>query len=378
LRDAKEAIKIINSHLEEEQETQRYAGSGDYRRDIKSLRKFFMASIGAVKPEQHRLIFIDGVDVRPSTIPFEEYMEIVKALVNAVWVLNTERLNSLSERYVRFVLLIRPDILEGVDLHNLNNKIRDNSVVLDWKTAYETYRPSKLFRLADRLLASQQTEPTNFGAGETWDHYFPYKVFNRKRDRDTPSDSSFIPFLRSSFYRPRDIITLMTIMKLRAIDLGRGSETEFHKDLMTDHRVRQEYSAYLLGEVKNSLQFYYKIDDYELFLKFFQFLDEHIEEKTREFDYHDFIKAYDALMKHAKAVKLEVPVIFNSADKFLQFLYELNIIGFFPMQDGRQSTYQRWCFRERSYANIRPKVSSDCRYKMHFGIARALNAGRFG
>jgi hypothetical protein len=71
-------------------------------------------------------------------------------------------------------------------------------------------------------------------------------------------------------------------------------------------------------------------------------------------------------------------VIFSSADRFLQFVYELNIIGFFGMQDGRQSPYQRWCFRERSYANIRPKVSADCRYKMHLGIARALNPARYG
>lgn len=378
IRSSTEAIAIVNERLKGEHGARTYSSLGDYRRSIKSLRQFFLAAVAAIKPSYHNIVFIDGIDARPYKVHFGDYMEIVKALVTAVWVLNSERLSSLSERHLRFVTLIRPDILEGVGLHNLNNKIRDNSVVLDWKTTYPIYRTSKLFKLCDRLLASQQDTLPNFELGATWDHYFPYKVFNRRRDRDEATDDSFIPFLRYSFYRPRDIITLMTIMQKKNIDIGQGGATEFGKDIIHDYRVRQEYSEYLLGEVKNTLEFYYKIDDYELFLKFFEYLDRFVQEFTLEFDYADFVIAYNSLLKHAAAVKLEVPVIFSSADRFLQFLYELNIIAFIAIQDGRQAAYQRWCFRERSYANIRPKVSSGCRYKMHLGIARALNPKRFG
>ena len=372
LRNSSEAIGIINEKC-----ARKYSGAGDQRRCVKSLRQFFMAAVTAIRPDHHNLIFIDGIDVRPPDVPFDEYMTIVKALVTASWVLNSERISTLPERHLRFVLLIRPDILERVGLHNLNNRIRDNAVVLDWKTTYPIYRASKLFKLSDRLLASQQDNLAHFELGAAWDHYFPYKSFNRRRDKDEPSEGSFIPFLRYSFYRPRDIITMMSIMKKKVVEIGQGSTSHFDKDIIHDYRVRQDYSNYLLGEVKNSLEFYYKIDDYELFLKFFEFLDEYVEERTREFDYENFVKAYAALLKHADAVKLEVPVIFSSADGFLQFLYELNIIAFFAIQDGRQSAYQRWCFRERSYANVRPKVMSDCRYKMHLGIARALNPSRF-
>jgi hypothetical protein len=378
LRDGKDALEIINARLESAPGIRKYSSSDNYRRNIKWLRQFFMAAVGAIQPKQRHIMFVDGIDVRPSTVPFEEYMEIVKALVNAVWVLNSERLSSLKERHLRLVLLLRPDILEGVGLHNLNSKIRDNSVILDWKTAYPIHRTSKLFRLCDRLLASQQSELSAFETGATWDHYFPYKVFNRRRDHDEASDASFIPFLRYSFYRPRDVITLMTIMQKKVVELGRGNDTQFDKEIIHDFRVRQDYSAYLLGEVKMTLEFYYKIDDYELFLKFFEFLDDYVEEFTLEFEYDNFVEAYSALVRHAQSAKLEIPVIFSSADRFLQFLYELNIIAFFGNEGGKRSNYQRWCFRERSYANIRPKVSSDSRYKMHLGIARALNAKRFG
>jgi hypothetical protein len=378
LRNSKEAIAVANDILKDRGADRSYSAAGDFRRDVKSLRQFLFAAVASVKPVDHHLVFIDGIDVRPTNAPFADYLAIVKALVSSVWTLNSERLSTLPERYLRFILLIRPDILEGVGLHNLAAKIRDNSVVLDWKTTYPGYRNSKLFKLADRMLASQQIDLPNAGMGASWDHYFPYKFINRNRDKDEPSDEAFIPFLRYSFYRPRDIITLMSIMQKRMIDLGRSGDSSFGKEIIQDFRVRQEYSSYLLGEVKDSLSFYYKIDDYELFLKFFEFLDEYVEEHTREFDYRDFVAAYGKLVKHAAAVKLELPVIFSSADRFLQFVYELNIIGFFGMQDGRQSPYQRWCFRERSYANIRPKVSADCRYKMHLGIARALNPARYG
>ncbi len=216
------------------------------------------------------------------------------------------------------------------------------------------------------MLASQQPDLPNFEVGATWDHYFPYKVFNRSRDKDEASDAAFIPFLRYSFYRPRDIITLMSIMQKRMIDEGQGASTNFGKDVIQNLSVRQDYSAYLLAEIKDSLSFYYQIDDYELFLKFFEFLDEFVEERTLEFDYDKFVVAYNKLLKHAGAVKLEVPIIFSSADRFLQFLYELNIIAFFSEQRAGlgKRPYQRWCFRERSYANIRPKVSADCRYKV--------------
>ena len=380
LRSCKEAIEIVNEHMKDEADGRTYSSRGDFRRDVKSLRQFFFTAITSVEPRSSNLVFVDGIDVRPSNIPFAEYMTIVKSLVNAIWVLNSERLSTLPERHLRIVLLIRPDILEGVTLHNLGNKIRDNSVVLDWKTTYPVYRTSQLFKVADRMLASQQDDLPNFELGATWDHYFPYKLFNRARDKDEPSDEAFIPFLRYSFYRPRDIITLMSIMQKRMIDEGLGGSTQFGKDVIQNHRVRQDYSAYLLSEIKDSLSFYYQIDDYELFLKFFEFLDEFVEERTLEFDYDNFVVAYDKLLKHAASVKLEVPVIFSSADRFLQFLYELNIIAFFSEQRSGlgKRPYQRWCFRERSYANIRPKVSADCRYKMHMGIARALNAARFG
>ena len=58
------------------------------------------------------------------------------------------------------MLLIRPDIFDKMGLHNMNNKLNDNCVLLEWRTAYSHYKTSGLFEVADKLLRSQQVKVT--------------------------------------------------------------------------------------------------------------------------------------------------------------------------------------------------------------------------
>lgn len=80
------------------------------------------------------------------------------------------------------MLLIRPDIFDQMGLHNMNNKLNENCVLLEWRTTYRHYRTSGLFEVVDKLFHSQQDvqELKNAKVREAWDHYFPFKVFNQK------------------------------------------------------------------------------------------------------------------------------------------------------------------------------------------------------
>ena len=64
----------------------------------------------------------------------------------------------------------------------------------------------------------------------------------------------------------------------------------------------------------------------------------------------------------------------KSAEEFLQFLYDLNIICFFEKTDDE--TFIRWCFKERGLTNISPKVKTDLVYEIHYGLANILNTGK--
>ena len=71
---------------------------------------------------------------------------------------------------------------------------------------------------------------------------------------------------------------------------------------------------------------------------------------------------------------IEIPNFISAPDVFLQTLYDLNIICY--VEKTITTTYVRWCFRERTYANIAPEIKPGKRYDIHYGISKALNVGK--
>lgn len=60
--------------------------------------------------------------------------------------------------------------------------------------------------------------------------------------------------------------------------------------------------------------------------------------------------------------------------KFLQFLYDQNIISY--VEDAEGERFIRWCFIERTPSNIAPKVKTNSDYEIHYGLANVLNIGK--
>ena len=137
-----------------------------------------------------------------------------------------------------------------------------------------------------------------------------------------------------------------------------------------DPHFNREYSNYLLGEVKDHLSFYYGLDHYEIFLKFFEFLS-----GKNRFTYAQFIEAFEALQAHIKTTSSGIPKFMSTANDFLQFLYVLNVICYIERTDDNRP-FIHWCFRERGYANISPKVKTGVEYQVFYGLAKALNVGQ--
>jgi hypothetical protein len=332
-----------------------------FQTNLLYIQKHFEDSIKSINLEFNHILFIDGIDIRPANIEYHDYLECVKGLANAVWSLNNDFFAGIpnSKGRLRVVLLIRPDIFASLGLQNQNNKIKDNSVLLDWKTTYQDYGFSKIFRLADRIFSSQQTEKYPFGT--CWNYYFPYTpIVARKKE------SSFIQFLRFSMYRPRDIISMFSILQENLQGTGRD---KFKQSDFDNGNFQEKYSAYLLGEIKDYLSFYYSDFDYELFLKFFEFL-----EGRQRFTYNQFITAFTGFNDYVVRNNILPPKFFESADTFLQFIYELNVICY--IEHSKNERFIRWCFRERNYSNIAPKVKSNEEYQIHYGLIRALHLGK--
>lgn len=338
-----------------------------FQTNLLFIERQFEKALRSLKLDTNFVLFIDGIDIRPSSIEFEEYLDCVKGLANAVWILNNGVFANIKDSpgRIRCVLLIRPDIFESVGLQNRNSKIRDNSVLLDWKTTYPEYRNSEIFHLIDRMLQVQQDK--EIPAGQSWDHYFPFDAMTDVSTRRFPT--SFISFLRFSLFRPRDIITMMSILRDLFIERQRSEDECFTAEDFDDPEFRRRYAEYLLGEVKDHLSFYYAEGDYEAFLKFFQFLNGKF-----KFEYLEYTSAFSQYMDFFRRNNIQKPKFCETHDTFLQFLYDLNILCY--IEDTDRKPFISWCHRDRSPSNISPKVKTHRRYEIHYGITKALNLGK--
>lgn len=260
--------------------------------------------------------------------------------------------------------MIRPDIFESIGLQNQNTKIRDNAVFLDWRTEYGTHRNSQLFEVVDHMLGIQQDSPADKGLA--WDNYFPWNSPNIFEQYST--HTSFINFLRWSYYRPRDIVTMLELLKSNSVN--DKTKVNFTLNDFENPHFQREYSNYLLGEVKDHLSFYYGSDHYEIFLKFFEYLS-----GKDSFEYSGYILAFNKLQDHIKSIAIDRPRFMATPNDFLQFLFDLNVICYIEnTEDGKP--FIHWCFKDRSYANISPKVKTGVQYQVFYGLAKALNVGK--
>jgi hypothetical protein len=331
------------------------------------VQRSFEQAFASLKLTKNHVLFIDGIDIRPTSIPYDDYLDCVKGLANAVWSVNNDVFAGFKDSpgRMRAVLLVRPDIFSSIGLQNQNSKIRDNSVVLNWTTTYPEHRRSDLFLMTDRLLGSQQDE--DLADGEAWDHYFPYEASHVTSD--TAGRSSFVTILRYSLYRPRNVLAMLSILKENFVEKGRPDDQVFSGEDFTDAAFTRKYSDYLLGEVKDLMSFYHADEEFQLFVKFFQYLN-----GRSRFTYEEYLGAFEGFREFMDANSIEAPRFCATSDVFLQFLYDLDVLGY--VADTEEGPFFGWCHFQRSPANIAPKVRTHVRYDIHYGLMKALWLGK--
>ncbi|MCY7062734.1 hypothetical protein MK385_08060 [Streptococcus oralis] len=331
--------------------SEKYAES-NYQLTLIKLLDGFKKVFKEIQLDKQFILFIDGIDARPSDIKHEDYIECLRGLVNAVIELNN---SELKDKGIKVSLLIRPDIIYSMSIHNMNQKLRDNSVLINWNTTYKAYRNSKLFEIADNYFLKQQTL-SNRVKGLTWDDYFPYKVSGRE---DYNSEDSFIEFLRYSLYKPRDILTMLNEL----VEKNEGDK--FSREDFAN-MIKTEYPQYLLGELKDYMLIYMDDDEYNIFQKFIKSF------RTKRFTYKQFEKNYKDFVKRQKEYGEQIPRKMRTPEDTLQLLYDTNIIGYREHEQGRVF----WSFKERSYSNVRPEVNLFAStFAFHYAYATAFKIG---
>ncbi len=367
IEHSENASKVFGKIAElttKDQQTQSVSNSG-FQTNLYFIQKQFEDALRELRMKKNHVLLIDGIDIRPGSIMYKDYLTCIKGLANAIWSLNNDFFPKIRDTQgrIRIVLLIRPDILNSLDLQNLTSKITDNSVFLEWRTTYPAYRESLLFELADRLLAYPQDEKPEKGAA--WDYYNPWSTYSTSSDRN--QDDSFINILKISYSRPRDIVSCLKMLqelKRQKNDNSVVSLQDFQNELFL-----KNYSEYLMGGIKDQLAFYYSSEDYTVFLHFFKCLN-----GKSEFSYNEYVTAYNEFTEYFLNHHNVIPEFTEESDKFLQFLYDTNVLCYIDHSEMGEPFFS-WCYRDRSLSNFSPKVKINVRYRIHYGLHKSLKVG---
>lgn len=319
-------------------------------------------AIASLSLSYNHIVFIDGIDFRPSSVSYREYMDCIKGLGEAAWQLNTEFFNGIrdSKGRIKIVLLVRPDVFHSLNIYNSNSRIQDNTVFLKWHTTEANAAGSPLFEVIGKFLASQNG--SNVSPTDAWCNYFS----------DQPGGLDvFKKFLRTSFQKPRDFLTFIKILRALHLSKGLGGQTQFSPKLINDPSFTNDASDYLLGEVRNYAAFYMTPEDFGCYLKFFQFLD-----GRSTFTFGEFTNCFNSFSRWARGESIHNRQYLRDAESLLQFFYDVNVIGYREDTDDQSWTYYHWSYRERSLNNIAPKVKPVDDLIVNPGIAKALDIGK--
>lgn len=308
------------------------------------------------------ILFIDGVDYRPESVSYPEYIECIKGLGEAIWQLNTEFFGSIkdSKGRIKVVMLVRPDVFHALNLYNSNSRLQDNTVFLDWATTEREYKESLLFEVGGLYFSTQQSEMTT--PQDAWNYYY---------GEDRSGGLVFKKLLKTTFQKPRDILTFIRITRAMAIRSNRGNENIFDHGIRTSPAFTREFSDYLLGEVRNYAAFYMTQDDFASYLKFFQYMN-----GQPRFTMTEFSDAYQKFKAWVRGEQIKATDYLRDPESLLQFFYDVNIIGYSETANMDNELFFHWSYRERSLNNIAPKVKTGGTLILNPGIAKVLDIGK--
>lgn len=335
-----------------------------FQNNLLDMEREFREAFSRLKIKKNKFLFIDSIDIKVDDFSDNEYKACIQGLATAIWEVNTSVFRSMpkSDGFLKVILSIRTDMFPQLALHNQANKVRDNGVLLDWRTTYENYRDSALFNLCNNLLSYQNE---GLSANEYWDYYFPWFTDSTNYQKRV-HDDSFINCLRLSLSRPRDFISIMKAIQSRCGKTTQQSDL----DQFNNNDTQNEISNYYIDEARDWCLHKFSPEGFSTVLFFFQFLN-----GKSKFTYTEYMNSYTDYTQQVSERNMELIDAILSPDDFLQLLYDLNMICYYDKtHDGKE--FFRFCYREREIYHLEPKVKLKSVYGVHYALLKALNLGR--
>ncbi len=235
----------------------------------------------------------------------------------------------------KVIILLRSDIFSTFNDPDLNKIKRVNTLKIDWGDKVSVNSPlMKMIifkaRISSTLISALRDE-------EIFRSLFPQSI-------DRTSAERFM--LERSFFRPRDIITMLNLIIERY-----PNSTYFGWKSFKD--VKKEYSEYLLDEVRNEMFGHHADEQIEGMIKLLKNYNKHFIE-------YDELKAYmETNRYHYDGLDLE---------KMLIALFKFNAIGNKWYNQYKKREYYTWAHRDE-----KADLDLDKTIVIHKGLREAFS-----
>ncbi|MCC4044821.1 P-loop ATPase, Sll1717 family [Enterococcus gallinarum] len=276
---------------------------------------------------------IDGVDDILRTK--KEIREILSGLVRAIHSLNQKNIRNANQ--VKFILVIREDIVKDISDPDMNKIIQDTGHKLDW------YGSNDLLLLINkRFLLTPLLHQIYTDEFSLWRNFFPSTINNT---------DSWNYFLEHTMYRPRDIVQF-----LNQFIKAHPQKTSV-KIIDFKNELRKFSQDYFFEEMKNELLGFLNDDVIESLFQVFQKIG------SERFNFKKFSDIYREL--YPKYTPEDIRSILNN-------LFNAGYIGMV------RNVYDRRLKKNKNYINFKHKdprlvIDYGKDFIIHKGLYSALN-----
>lgn len=243
----------------------------------------------------------------------------------------------------RIIILIRTDIIKILNNYssNLNKIVADSEIKLNWikKTSNTEIHP--LFDMILTKIQNSNEALKNKTKDEILRQFFPLTV------NGVPVIDHM---LNMSFGRPRDIITMLNIIKDEFPE-----KTYFAAECYK--ATTQEYSKKFLDELRNELSTHFEAKVIEECITIIRYINK------KSFELADVETVFS---EHKDDISC-----FNSEKDFLEFAYLYGIIGnTWKIQDEQNGSKYNFSWKYREDGNDKPDFSKS--FYLHLALRKSL------
>ena len=263
----------------------------------------------------------------------EYYRHSIISLLKAADHINLKALENSAK--TKIIILLRTDIFSIFNDPDLNKIKRVNTLKIDWGTRVAVSSP-----LIGMVVSKAKTSSVLMSVlsdEEVFRSLFPQDVNRINPERY---------MLERSFFRPRDIITILNLI----IEKYPDSNYFGWKGFLD---VKKDYSEYLLDEIRNEMYGHYSDKDIDSVFKLLKNYNKHFVE------YKELKEYMNKNEFHYRELDLE---------KMLIGLFRFNAIGNKWYNEYKHKQYYTWAHREE-----KADLDLDKTMVIHLGLREALS-----